>query len=86
MIYDATKLANWEISLAAEEKMPSPYEWADRLGLAVVQKFPMGRLARLDYQKIMDRVEEKPNGKYVNVTAITPTRLRRGKNSPQPSA
>ena len=81
MIYDATKLANWEISLAAEEKMPSPYEWADRLGLARAEIIPMGRLARLDYQKIMDRVEEKPNGKYVNVTGITPTRLGEGKTT-----
>jgi len=33
MPYDATKMADWQISEAAEENMPTPDEWVDKLGL-----------------------------------------------------
>ncbi len=31
--YDPIHLQNWQISQAAEEKMPTPLEWRERLGL-----------------------------------------------------
>ena len=33
MAYDPTKLKDWQIAELAEEKMPTPDEWRDRLGL-----------------------------------------------------
>ncbi len=33
MAYDATRLADWEIARAVERDMPTPSQWADRLGL-----------------------------------------------------
>ena len=33
MAYDAVNMADWQISEEAEKNMPSPEEWADKLGL-----------------------------------------------------
>jgi formate--tetrahydrofolate ligase len=41
----------------------------------------MGRLAKLDFLKIIDRLKDKPDGKYIEVTAITPTPLGEGKST-----
>ena len=29
--------------------------------------------AKVDYKKVLNRLKDKPDGKYINVTAITPT-------------
>ncbi|MGD9244275.1 MAG: formate--tetrahydrofolate ligase, partial [Desulfobacterales bacterium] len=42
---------------------------------------PMGRLCKLDFLKIIDRLKDKPDGKYIEVTAITPTPLGEGKST-----
>ncbi len=42
---------------------------------------PAGRIGRLDFMKIIDRLKDKPDGKYVEVTAITPTPLGEGKTT-----
>ena len=81
MAYDATKMADWEISEAAEGGMPSPREWQERLGLAPDEVIPMGRLAKLDFLKIIERLKKRPDGKYIEVTAITPTPLGEGKST-----
>ncbi len=81
MAYDATKMKDWQISEAAEENMPTPDEWRERLNLQKDEIIPFGRLCRLDFMKIMQRLKEKPDGKYVEVTAITPTPLGEGKTT-----
>ncbi len=81
MPYDATKMANWQIAQEAEKDMPTPDAWRDRLGLEKDEIIPMGRVAKLDFLKIMERLEARPNGKYVEVTAITPTPLGEGKTT-----
>ncbi len=81
MAYDATKMQDWEISEAAERQMPSPHEWQERLGLQQDEVIPMGRLAKLDFLKIIERLKDRPDGKYVEVTAITPTPLGEGKST-----
>jgi len=75
MAYDATKMQDWEISEAAEREMPSPRAWQERLGLQQDEVIPMGRLGKLDFLKIIDRLKNRPDGKYIEVTAITPTPL-----------
>ena len=79
--YDATRLQNWQISRLAEKHMPTPVEWADRLGLERNEVIPMGRLCKLDFIKIMERLKDRPDGKYIEVTAITPTPLGEGKST-----
>lgn len=81
MAYDATKMADWQISEAAEAKMPTPDEWRERLGLRKDEIIPMGRLAKLDFLKIIERLKDRPDGKYIEVTAITPTPLGEGKST-----
>ncbi len=81
MAYNAVEMADWQISEAAEKNMPTPEEWTDKLGLRKEEVLPMGRLAKLDFLKIIDRLKDKPDGKYIEVTAITPTPLGEGKST-----
>ncbi|MCJ7426258.1 MAG: formate--tetrahydrofolate ligase [Dehalococcoidales bacterium] len=81
MAYDAVKMKDWQISEAAEEKMPTPDEWREKLNLQKDEIIPFGRLCRLDFMKIIDRLKKKKDGKYIEVTAITPTPLGEGKST-----
>ncbi len=81
MAYDATKMKDWQISEAAEENMPTPDEWRERLNLQKDEIIPYGRLCRLDFMKIIERLKGRPDGKYIEVTAITPTPLGEGKTT-----
>jgi methylenetetrahydrofolate dehydrogenase (NADP+)/methenyltetrahydrofolate cyclohydrolase/formyltetrahydrofolate synthetase len=79
--YDAVKMKDWQISEAAEANMPTPDEWREKLNLEKEEIIPYGRLCRLDFMKIIDRLKDKPDGKYIEVTAITPTPLGEGKST-----
>jgi methylenetetrahydrofolate dehydrogenase (NADP+)/methenyltetrahydrofolate cyclohydrolase/formyltetrahydrofolate synthetase len=79
--YDAVKMRDWQISEAAEKNMPTPDEWREKLGLQKDEVLPYGRIAKLDFLKIIERLKGKPDGKYVEVTAITPTPLGEGKST-----
>ena len=81
MICDATKMADWQIAQEVEKNMPTPFEWADRLSLDKGEIIPMGKVCKLDFLKIMERLENRPDGKYIEVTAITPTPLGEGKST-----
>jgi formate--tetrahydrofolate ligase len=81
MAYDATKMADWQISEAAEPNMPTPDQWREKLGLKKDEMLPMGRLAKMDFLKIINRLKDQPDGKYIEVTAITPTPLGEGKST-----
>ena len=81
MPYDATKMKDWQISEAAEVNMPTPWEFQEKLGLKKDEILPMGRLCKLDFLKIIDRLKDRPDGKYIEVTAITPTPLGEGKST-----
>jgi len=81
MAYNAVEMKDWQISEAAEKNMPSPEAWGEKLGLEKEEILAMGRLAKLDFLKIMKRLESKPDGKYIEVTAITPTPLGEGKST-----
>jgi len=79
--YDATKMKDWQISEAAEANMPTPDEWREKLGLEKDEMIPYGRTPKLDFLKIMERLKDRPDGKYIEVTAITPTPLGEGKST-----
>jgi methylenetetrahydrofolate dehydrogenase (NADP+)/methenyltetrahydrofolate cyclohydrolase/formyltetrahydrofolate synthetase len=81
MAYDPTKMQDWQISEAAEENMPMPDEWREKLNLQKDEIIPFGRLCKLDFMKIIGRLKGKPDGKYIEVTAITPTPLGEGKTT-----
>jgi len=79
--YDATKMKDWQIAEASEANMPMPEEWRERMGLEKDEILPYGRISKLDFLKIIDRLKDRPDGKYIEVTAITPTPLGEGKST-----
>lgn len=81
MAHNPLEMEDWKISEAAEERMPMPDQWREILGLEKDEVLPMGRLCKLDFMKIIDRLRDRPNGKYIEVTAITPTPLGEGKTT-----
>jgi formate--tetrahydrofolate ligase len=74
-------MKDWQISEEAEKKMPTPDQWREQLGLQKDEIIPYGRLCKLDVMKIIERLKSKPDGKYIEVTAITPTPLGEGKST-----
>jgi formate--tetrahydrofolate ligase len=79
---DPTKMKDWEIAEAAGKEMKTVYQLADQLELEKMELLPYGHyVAKLDYMGILKRLEKKPNGKYIEVTAITPTPLGEGKTT-----
>ena len=75
-------MKDWEIAEAAEENMKSVYELAEGLGLEKLELLPYGhKLGKVDYMSVLNRLKDKPNGKYIEVTAITPTPLGEGKTT-----
>jgi formyltetrahydrofolate synthetase len=82
MVLDPTKHAEWEIAEDAETRMKTVYQLADELGLQKDELLPHGHyVAKIDFNKILKRVGSKPDGKYIDVTAITPTPLGEGKST-----
>ncbi len=82
MKLDATKMEDWQIAEAAEENLKPIKQLSDELGLTDDELLPMGRqLAKVDYIKVLDRLKGRPQGKYIDVTAITPTPLGEGKTT-----
>ncbi|QBG46421.1 formate--tetrahydrofolate ligase [Verrucomicrobia bacterium S94] len=82
MKLDPTQMADWQIAEAAEKQMKPIQEIAEKLGLQDGELIPMGRnVAKIDYNKTWNRVRHTKPGKYVDVTAITPTPLGEGKTT-----
>ncbi len=82
MALDPTKHLDWEIAEDAEKTMLTIYEIGDKLGLTKEELLPQGHyIAKIDFRAVLERLKDKPDGKYVNVTAITPTPLGEGKST-----
>ncbi len=82
MALDPTQHADWEIAQDAEKNMHTIYEIGERLGLTKEELLPHGHyIGKIDYRKVLSRLKDKPNGKYIDVTAITPTPLGEGKST-----
>ncbi len=79
---DPTQLKDWEIAQAAESFMKPISLLAQEWGVSVDEIIPFGRqLAKVDYPLVMERLANRPVGKYIDVTAITPTPLGEGKTT-----
>ena len=81
--FDAPNMADWQIAALAEKELMKPIQQvADELGLEGEELIPMGKyVAKVDYMKVLERISDRPDGKYINVTAITPTPLGEGKTT-----
>ena len=78
---DPTKYKDWEIAEDAEKTLPSVEHFREKMGLEPDEIIPFGKTPKLDFIKIMNRLKDKPDGKYIEVTAITPTPLGEGKST-----
>ncbi|OHD72881.1 MAG: formate--tetrahydrofolate ligase [Spirochaetes bacterium RBG_13_68_11] len=79
---DAKKMKDWEIAEAAEADMKPVSTLAAEMGVEDRELLPYGHyVAKLDYMSILERLKNRPDGKYVEVTAITPTPLGEGKST-----
>ena len=82
MKLDPTQMADWQIAEAAEQNILPIEQIGEKLGLQSGELIPRGRnVAKIDYTKTWQRVKDLPVGKYVDVTAITPTPLGEGKTT-----
>jgi formate--tetrahydrofolate ligase len=82
MALDPTKHADWEIAEESETRMRPISEIAEKMGLTKEELLPYGHyIAKVDFKKVMKRLEKKADGKYIDVTAITPTPLGEGKST-----
>jgi len=79
---DPVKHADWEIAQAAEAYMKTVSQLGDELGLEKQELLPHGHyVAKIDFKSLLNRLHTKADGKYINVTAITPTPLGEGKST-----
>jgi formyltetrahydrofolate synthetase len=79
---DPKTMKDWQIAEAAEATMKPVKKLAAELGITEQELLPYGHhVAKLDYMAILERLKDRPDGKYVEVTAITPTPLGEGKST-----
>lgn len=82
MPLDPTKYADWQIAEAAEKKMKTTQQLAEELDIKNEELLPHGHyIAKVDYAQVLKRLKNKPDGKFIEVTAITPTPLGEGKST-----
>jgi len=75
-------MKDWQIAEEAEKTMIPISKIAADMGLKENEIILMGNnLAKVDYIAAMKRLENAPAGKFVDVTAITPTPLGEGKTT-----
>ena len=78
---DPTIYKDWQIAEEAEKTLPSVEFFRETLGLENDEIIPYGKTPKLDFIKVMNRLKDKPDGKFIEVTAITPTPFGEGKST-----
>jgi formyltetrahydrofolate synthetase len=78
---DPTQYKDWQIAEEAEKNLPPVEYFREKMGLLPDEIIPYGKTPKLDFIKIMNRLKDKPDGKFIEVTAITPTPLGEGKST-----
>ncbi len=82
MKLDPKQMKDWEIAAQAEKEMKPITEVAADFGIREEELLPYGHfLGKIDYRKVLERLGDVPDGKYIDVTAITPTPLGEGKTT-----
>ena len=80
--YDPVKQKDWQIAEIAEAEMIPFDAMCDKLEIPKDERIPSGqKIGRVNYMKCLERLKSKPDGKYIEVTAITPTPLGEGKST-----
>lgn len=73
---------DWQIAAEAEKSMKTVQTLASELGLLPSELLPYGNyMGKIEQAQVLERLKDKPNGKYVDITAMTPTPLGEGKST-----
>lgn len=76
------RMADWQIAEAAAADMKRIGALAEETGIHSDELFPYGHyIGKVDYMSVLNRLSGTPDGKYIDVTAITPTPLGEGKTT-----
>ena len=78
---DPTVYKDWQIAEEAEKNLPPVDYFREKLGLLPEEIIPYGKTPKIDFIKVMNRLKDKPDGKFIEVTAITPTPFGEGKST-----
>ena len=82
MKLDPTKMKDWQIAEAVEANLRPAADLVQELGIQDGEWDAYGKfLAKVDVTKVLKRVGAGRRGKYIDVTAITPTALGEGKTT-----
>lgn len=82
MTINPTQMADWEIAEHFEKNMLKITEIGKKLQLREEELLPYGHyMGKVDYQSVLNRHQNTPNGKYITITSITPTPLGEGKST-----
>ncbi|RPI50139.1 MAG: formate--tetrahydrofolate ligase, partial [Chloroflexi bacterium] len=79
MIVDIKRPVPSDIDIAQAAKMRPIIDVAQQLGLTEDDLDYYGKYKAKVHLDVLDRLADRPNGKYIDVTAITPTPLGEGK-------
>ncbi len=80
-LIDPTRQADWQIAAALEPALKPITQVAREFGLEDHEVIPMGPLvAKIDTVPLFER-RPNPRGRYIDITAITPTPLGEGKTT-----
>jgi len=78
---DVTSALKTDLEIARSIPLKPIAEIAQQLGVLDDEVATYGRyIAKLDAPAILERLKDRPNGKYIDVTGITPTPLGEGKS------
>ena len=82
MTLDPKQHADWEIARDAEQRMKTIEARGADMGLRSEELLPYGHyMGKIDDRAVLTRLADRPDGKYIDVTAITPTPLGEGKST-----
>lgn len=82
LLLDPTVMPNWQIAEEAEKGMKDIRYLAQEWGVNDAELIPYGRhTGKIDYAPLLSRLSREPNGKYIDITGITPTPLGEGKST-----
>lgn len=79
---DPITTPDWQIAREAEKSMKTVQVLAQELGLLPEELLPYGKyMGKIEQAAVLKRLASASNGKYVDVTAMTPTPLGEGKST-----
>lgn len=82
MTLDPTRHPDWQLAQEAETRMKPILALAAEMGLESSEILPYGHyMGKIEQQAVLRRLADRPDGLYIDVTAITPTPLGEGKST-----